>query len=57
MYNKPDKYVSCTSREHLVNPSIPVLIGLCAIYVIELLFVFIEAVFVAPRSEELGIAT
>ena len=24
---------------------------------IELLFVFVEAVFVAPRSEELGIAT
>ena len=26
-------------------------------WVIELLFVFVEAVFVAPRSEELGIAT
>ena len=25
--------------------------------VIELLFVFVDAVFVAPRSEELGIAT
>ena len=25
--------------------------------VFELLFVFVEAVFVAPRSEELGIAT
>ena len=25
--------------------------------IIELLFVFVEAVFVAPRSEELGIAT
>ena len=25
--------------------------------IIELLFVFIEAVFVTPRSEELGIAT
>ena len=24
---------------------------------VELLFVFVEAVFVAPRSEELGIAT
>ena len=29
----------------------------CFIHVIELLFVFVEAVFVAPRSEELGIAT
>ena len=27
------------------------------IIIIELLFVFVEAVFVAPRSEELGIAT
>ena len=26
-------------------------------YIIELLFVFVEAVFVAPRSEELGIVT
>ena len=26
-------------------------------FIIELLFVFVEAVFVAPRSEELGIAT
>ena len=25
--------------------------------IIELLFVFVEAVFVAPKSEELGIAT
>ena len=25
--------------------------------IIELLFVFVEAVFVAPRSEELGIST
>ena len=25
--------------------------------IIELLFVFVEAVFVAPRSEQLGIAT
>ena len=27
------------------------------IYIIELLFVFVEAVFVAPRSEELRITT
>ena len=27
------------------------------VHIIELLFVFVEAVFVAPRSEELGIAT
>ena len=27
------------------------------IWIIELLFVFVEAVFVAPRSKELGIAT
>ena len=26
------------------------------LYIIELLFVFVEAVFFAPRSEELGIA-
>ena len=29
----------------------------CPILFIELLFVFVEAVFVASRSEELGIAT
>ena len=30
---------------------------ICGLIIIELLFVFVEAVFVAPRSEELGIAT
>ena len=30
---------------------------ICDIIVIELLFGFVEAVFVAPRSEELGKAT
>ena len=36
---------------------ISLLFGTLATIFIELLFVFVEAVFVAPRSEELGIAT
>ena len=36
---------------------IPVYLPTHEMQLVELLFVFVEAVFVAPRSEELGIAT
>ena len=53
--------------QYYVN-NVTVQLGLCSVCAIigkiqkwatfiELLFVFVEAVFVAPRSEELGIAT
>ena len=43
--------------ENFKDEQLDVLDAVVAIQLIELLFVFVEAVFVAPRSEELGIAT
>ena len=47
------------SVPHNITSLGEILIPIChtSVHVIELLFVFVEAVFVAPRSEELGITT
>ena len=59
------QHVMCTEKRHQNHGGYQYRFGslhehqtdVHVLSIIELLFVFVEAVFVAPRSEELGIAT